>query len=154
MVFNLFYILVTLLDSRSVQGELAWLASPTEGGVSTKEPAFSLSFSMSLSLSAALSLALSLMGIQIARLLRQASDFLNSARRQKWPLLGNFIPQLPKRGRLGNTETVSRSVCVSERTGLQISEVTGFCLIEYAPLVLLLSCPLFMHTFLQSLQIR
>ncbi len=26
---------VTLLDSRSVQGELGWVANPTEGGVST-----------------------------------------------------------------------------------------------------------------------
>lgn len=37
--FNLFYLYlsaVTLLDSRSVQGELGWIASPLEGGVSFK----------------------------------------------------------------------------------------------------------------------
>ena len=29
-----FFFAVTLLDSRSVQGELGWIASPLEGGVS------------------------------------------------------------------------------------------------------------------------
>lgn len=33
--FSLFCFPVTLLDSRSVQGELGWVANPTEGGVST-----------------------------------------------------------------------------------------------------------------------
>lgn len=31
----LFCFPVTLLDSRAVQGELGWVANPTEGGVST-----------------------------------------------------------------------------------------------------------------------
>lgn len=36
---NLFFFVfftVTLLDSRSVQGELGWIASPLEGGVSSE----------------------------------------------------------------------------------------------------------------------
>lgn len=32
----LFFLAVTLLDSRSVQGELGWIASPLEGGVSSE----------------------------------------------------------------------------------------------------------------------
>lgn len=31
-----FFFAVTLLDSRSVQGELGWIASPLEGGVSSE----------------------------------------------------------------------------------------------------------------------
>lgn len=34
--FSFFFFAVTLLDSRSVQGELGWIASPLEGGVSSK----------------------------------------------------------------------------------------------------------------------
>lgn len=33
--FSLSCFPVTLLDSRSVQGELGWVANPTEGGVSS-----------------------------------------------------------------------------------------------------------------------
>lgn len=37
VLFILFFFLaVTLLDSRSVQGELGWIASPLEGGVSSE----------------------------------------------------------------------------------------------------------------------
>lgn len=35
-VFLYFFFAVTLLDSRSVQGELGWIASPLEGGVSSE----------------------------------------------------------------------------------------------------------------------
>lgn len=34
--FFLCFLAVTLLDSRSVQGELGWIASPLEGGVSSE----------------------------------------------------------------------------------------------------------------------
>ena len=34
LFFLFFFFAVTLLDSRSVQGELGWIASPLEGGVS------------------------------------------------------------------------------------------------------------------------
>lgn len=36
LFFLYFFSAVTLLDSRSVQGELGWIASPLEGGVSSE----------------------------------------------------------------------------------------------------------------------
>lgn len=36
LFFLSFFLTVTLLDSRSVQGELGWIASPLEGGVSSE----------------------------------------------------------------------------------------------------------------------
>lgn len=35
-LYFFFFLAVTLLDSRSVQGELGWIASPLEGGVSSE----------------------------------------------------------------------------------------------------------------------
>lgn len=35
-ILYFFFLAVTLLDSRSVQGELGWIASPLEGGVSSE----------------------------------------------------------------------------------------------------------------------
>lgn len=36
LIYFSFFFVVTLLDSRSVQGELGWIASPLEGGVSSE----------------------------------------------------------------------------------------------------------------------